>query len=130
MLDPRFAAAFWDFVVAGDYEICQKGNGERTFPLGRSANSICRCSRTGGLAGSYIDLGYVGVITESALTKELSPSFALRLDVALWEPNKGQLLIYAALAFIFVGGSRMSMRMLVQYSSGRDKERVGIWCGI
>lgn len=31
VLDPRFAAAFWDFVVAGDYEICQKGNGERTF---------------------------------------------------------------------------------------------------
>jgi len=35
-------------------------------------------------------------------------------------------LIYAALTFIFVGGSRMSMRMLVQYSSGRDKERVAI----
>lgn len=31
VLDPRFAAAFWDFVVVGDYEICQKGNGERTF---------------------------------------------------------------------------------------------------
>jgi FlaA1/EpsC-like NDP-sugar epimerase len=123
-----------------------------------------------------------------ALSFALWASFALRLDVALWEPNKGQLLIslltvvftlgvfvrlglyravirymsdrafitiitgvaastlllvllsyglhvfvprsvpliYAALAFIFVGGSRMSMRMLVQYSSGRDKERVGI----
>lgn len=35
-------------------------------------------------------------------------------------------LIYAALAFLFVGGSRMSMRMLVQYSSGRNKERVAI----
>lgn len=31
VLDPRFAAAFWDFVVVGDYETCQKGNGERTF---------------------------------------------------------------------------------------------------
>jgi FlaA1/EpsC-like NDP-sugar epimerase len=34
--------------------------------------------------------------------------------------------IYAALALIFVGGSRMSMRMLVQYSSGQNKERVAI----
>lgn len=31
VLDPRFAAAFWDFVVAGDYDICQKSTGERTF---------------------------------------------------------------------------------------------------
>lgn len=31
VLDPRFAVAFWDFVVAGDYEICQKSTGERTF---------------------------------------------------------------------------------------------------
>ena len=115
-------------------------------------------------------------------------AFALRLDQASWEPNKGQIVIslltvtftlgvfirlglyraivrymsdrafitiimgvsasalllvvlsyslhvsvprsvppiYAALAFIFVGGSRMSMRMLVQYSSGRNKERVAI----
>jgi hypothetical protein len=31
-------------------------------------------SREPPLAGSYIDLWYVGVITESALTKGLSPS--------------------------------------------------------
>ena len=123
-----------------------------------------------------------------ALLFALWASFALRLDVGLWQPNKDQALIslltvvftlgvfvrlglyravirymsdrafitiitgvaasalllvvlsyglnvfvprsvpliYAALAFIFVGGSRMSMRMLVQYSSGRDKERVAI----
>jgi FlaA1/EpsC-like NDP-sugar epimerase len=123
-----------------------------------------------------------------ALLFALWAAFALRLDVALWAPNKEQVvisllnviftlgvfirlglyraivrymsdrafitiimgvgssalllvilsyslhvsvprsvpLIYAALAFIFVGGSRMSMRMLVQYSSGLDKERVAI----
>jgi len=124
----------------------------------------------------------------AVLSFALWASFALRLDVALWEPNRAQLLIslltvvftlavfvrlglyravirymsdrafitiitgvaastlllvllsyslnvfvprsvpliYSALALIFVGGSRMSMRMLVQYSSGRDKERVAI----
>jgi len=128
------------------------------------------------------------VVDFFALSFALWASFALRLDVALWEPNSAQLLIslltvvftlgvfvrlglyravirymsdrafitiitgvvasalllvvlsygfnvfvprsvpliYSALAFIFVGGSRMSMRMLVQYSSGRDKERVAI----
>ncbi|MBK1885449.1 nucleoside-diphosphate sugar epimerase/dehydratase [Marinobacter sp. DY40_1A1] len=35
-------------------------------------------------------------------------------------------LIYAALAFIFVGGSRMSVRMLVQYSMNRGKQWVAI----
>lgn len=34
--------------------------------------------------------------------------------------------IYAALAFIFVGGSRMSVRMLVQHTSNRGKEWVAI----
>src|SRR5690554_6477444 len=34
--------------------------------------------------------------------------------------------IYAALAFIFVGGSRMSVRMLVQYSMNRGKQWVAI----
>lgn len=35
-------------------------------------------------------------------------------------------IIYAALAFIFVGGSRMSVRMLVHHSSNRGKEWVAI----
>lgn len=35
-------------------------------------------------------------------------------------------IIYAALAFIFVGGSRMSVRMLVQHTSNRGKEWVAI----
>ncbi|MBR9870841.1 MAG: polysaccharide biosynthesis protein [Gammaproteobacteria bacterium] len=35
-------------------------------------------------------------------------------------------LIYAALAFIFVGGTRMSVRMLVNRTSGRNKEYVAI----
>ncbi|HEA54244.1 hypothetical protein LCGC14_0461240 [marine sediment metagenome] len=34
--------------------------------------------------------------------------------------------IYAALAFIFVGGSRMSVRMLVHHTSNRGKELVAI----
>lgn len=35
-------------------------------------------------------------------------------------------IIYAALAFIFVGGSRMSVRMLVHHTSNRGKEWVAI----
>src|SRR5690554_6698001 len=123
-----------------------------------------------------------------ALSFALWASFALRLDMGLWQPNKDQLLIsaltvvftlgvfvrlglyraivrymsdrafltiimgvgvsalllivlgyslqvlvprsvpiiYAALAFIFVGGSRMSVRMLVHHSSNRGREWVAI----
>ncbi|OEY65148.1 nucleoside-diphosphate sugar epimerase/dehydratase [Marinobacter sp. X15-166B] len=69
------------------------------------------------------DQAFVTIITGVAVSAVLLIVLGYSLHVPV---PRSVPLIYAALAFIFVGGSRMSVRMLVNRSSARGKEYVAI----
>jgi len=69
------------------------------------------------------DRAFITIISGVGLSALLVILFGYSLGVSV---PRSVPLIYAALALIFVGGSRMMVRMLVQHTSSHNKERVAI----
>lgn len=69
------------------------------------------------------DRAFVTIITGVSVSALLLIVLGYSLHVSV---PRSVPIIYAALALIFVGGSRMSVRILVQHSSARNKDCVAI----
>jgi len=69
------------------------------------------------------DRAFITIISGVGISALLLILFGYSLEVSV---PRSVPLIYAALSLIFVGGSRMMVRMLVQHTSSHNKERVAI----